>query len=159
MWKKPSKTARICDVRFLLSHLPPLYKFVQFFTSTYLNCLNFQTSNKDRSSFWGHQRSLDGGTNYHPNLPDPFDLEEEEVTLEGNSQILSEEDVNFLSQQLPARLVGSVWHLLFSTGKCISLSFFLSSLWFKMEEYHASGKDILTQYVSLGGFFSYPSDM
>ena len=113
------------------------------FTSTYLNCLNFQTSNKDRSSFWGHQRSLDGGTNYHPNLPDPFDLEEEEVTLEGNSQILSEEDVNFLSQQLPARLVGSVWHLLFSTGKCISLSFFLSSLWFKMEEYHASSKDIL----------------
>jgi len=73
------------------------------------------TSNKERSSFWGNQRSFDGETAYHSDLPDPFDLEEEEVTLEGNSQILTEEDVNFLSQQLPARLVGSVWHLLFST--------------------------------------------
>ena len=69
---------------------------------------------KTTNSFWGGQRSLDGDP--HLKLPDPFDIEEEEVTLDGTSQILLDEDVNFLSQQLPARLVGSVWHLLFSTG-------------------------------------------
>jgi len=68
---------------------------------------------KTTNSFWGGQRSLDGDP--HLKLPDPFDIEEEEVTLDGTSQILLDEDVNFLSQQLPARLVGSVWHLLFST--------------------------------------------
>jgi len=67
----------------------------------------------NKSSFWGPQRSLDSEPDL--NLPDPFDIEEEEIILDGNSQILLEDDVNFLSQNLPARLVGSVWHLLFST--------------------------------------------
>ena len=75
--------------------------------------MNFQPINK--SSFWGPQRSLDSEPDL--NLPDPFDIEEEEIILDGNSQILLEDDVNFLSQNLPARLVGSVWHLLFSTGE------------------------------------------
>ena len=84
------------------------------FQSLLSSCLNpFHPTNK--SSFWGPQRSLDSEPDL--NLPDPFDIEEEEIILDGNSQILLEDDVNFLSQNLPARLVGSVWHLLFSTGE------------------------------------------
>ena len=84
--------------------------------------MNFQPINK--SLFWGPQRSLDSEPDL--NLPDPFDIEEEEIILDGNSQILLEDDVNFLSQNLPARLVGSVWHLLFSTGEYIFFELFLS---------------------------------
>ena len=62
--------------------------------------MNFQPINK--SLFWGPQRSLDSEPDL--NLPDPFDIEEEEIILDGNSQILLEDDVNFLSQNLPARL-------------------------------------------------------
>ena len=67
-----------------------------------------------KGALWGGQRSFDGTLNYE----DPFKVQEEEdVVLDGTSEILHSDDPNYLSQDLPARLIGSVWHLLFSTGE------------------------------------------
>ena len=74
------------------------------------------------------QRSFDSGPLPPlPSSPDPFSVNiEDPVELEGTSVILTSEDVRFLSRGLPARLLGSTWHLLFSTE---SHGFSLSSIY------------------------------
>ena len=57
------------------------------------------------------QRSLD------IEARDPFHEEDESVILEGDSQIFQNDDTHFLAKFLPARFIGSSWHLIFSTGK------------------------------------------
>jgi len=75
---------------------------------------------------WGAQRSFESGP--LPPLPSsPVDFNfEDPVELQGSSVILTPEDVSFLGKSLPARLVGSTWHLLFSTE---SHGFSLSSIY------------------------------
>ena len=75
---------------------------------------------------WGAQRSFESGP--LPPLPSsPVDFNfEDPVELKGSSVILTPEDVTFLSKALPARLLGSTWHLLFSTE---SHGFSLSSIY------------------------------
>lgn len=46
-------------------------------------------------------------------------FEEEEVKLEGTSNILGEGDVKFIGENLPSRLLLSDWYQVFSTGKTL----------------------------------------
>jgi len=71
------------------------------------------SSTVKRQPFWAGQHSFDGVlTGQHDNP-----LEEDEVILDEESCIFSKEEAEFLSKELPARLVCSIWHLLFSTEK------------------------------------------
>lgn len=68
---------------------------------------------KERApQFWTAQHSFDAVYQAHT---DPFEFDDEEVILDSESSIISLEDAQFLSTHLPARLCGSIWHLLFST--------------------------------------------
>lgn len=71
-------------------------------------------TSRPHPKLWRNQHSVDCGTGFSPD-EDPFHVEEEEVSLDGTSKIMTEDDVAFLNQQLPKRLTGSVWKLQFST--------------------------------------------